>query len=1244
MALVRAFGEPEHDPPHLDDPFDWTVDHVIYALCSPNSAVLSWGGGVYLDNPEQFAQVLRDEQIDGEALLTSVDLNVLQYELGITARGARVKINNLIEKLKDQSSKCQEILERKFAREHRLPSSTPTRQTHTPSMTSPQFSDRNPQNFLPGLGYGQPVMRLGQTPHSPKSLVSATATAPTLDASSKPCQVETGSGVGEGITSPADLSNQPQETSFTDEKGRERRRLAPTFVTETSLNSSAPTSSKTANGVSTKAADDGSMREPRMLEVNNLETCLNQVSNQTSRLSPVFEELPNDAEGQIVDSVSTFDDTSNHPPSKIDHRRRVKPSLVQANTTKDQFQGSSAAGIASPNSDAAKASKLANVSEPSENDKMSKKRVVRPIYYGPSAFLVDEIFYGGMALGEASLDKTQPLTTEEQEISFNSAGKVIEAQRSYVNSRMNYLLRTAADNCIVKDEPREIGIIPYSERLGQRHRPLSMTVFSRHGNMISKARVNRLDWIAAFPTKASNAFHVSDPSMVVSYHEGNFDALEKWNYIDGDRVLPLYGESDSEDDYDSQTYREMEAEKLGKKAPGGLSRTPKLTPEEIAAAIDNAIRQFSEEWQTKKRPKFERKAWRIWTKARRDHVTEIQIEGIMVRLDTLEERIGNLRIEIGKEEWFNINQVMKQSKSLQPSVFEREEDQWRLAILRSRSAPPKLPPAPKSGVYCTTQARHDDKDLDIVAESADDEETEDDFDDFIVDDEPDHRENNLNPDMGDVTMGDDEDLGLSDTLIESPSPVASHPKTPASTSVHATQNHAANIIDLTQLSDSEDAPPKKPSPKRIVTPPILDPEEDSDVWFERNRSIKAEFKHPPKSQEIPVVAVDDDSDQNTLTQAPLPPSVKLPPLSDIEGIMKLDLMKLVEKQDRKRLLIFIVANTEEHKRNGVMNHILHLEADSCLSQVRTGLKGLRAGRLSIAGTDQETSDAILQIIAWYIQWTVPIKLGPRGILTDHIKIALKTTKGNDEGFSTFYEFLPECLRYCSLPTSAASVRTQRSVSILSVTKKKTKKRKRKGAEASDQVSVESTPSKRQKGKERTPNKPNEENPRDEDQSDSSVLSDLPESAVLESQETLQKRDAALQRMREDTQRVRIRSEREERRRELMPRLEALAAKQTEDSKVILNPGRLDDRDLIYLNPEFGRGAHLKPHQKDGLKFMWREITADNNDLQGCLLAQTMGLGKTIQVIALLVAISDAANSQEENIRSQVRNFSGIQRC
>ena len=39
------------------------------------------------------------------------------------------------------------------------------------------------------------------------------------------------------------------------------------------------------------------------------------------------------------------------------------------------------------------------------------------------------------------------------------------------------------------------------------------------------------------------------------------DLLEKYKYIDGgDEVLPLYGESDEENEYDMETWKEIEQE------------------------------------------------------------------------------------------------------------------------------------------------------------------------------------------------------------------------------------------------------------------------------------------------------------------------------------------------------------------------------------------------------------------------------------------------------------------------------------------------------------------------------------------------------------------------------------------------------------------------------------------------------------------------------------------------------------
>jgi SNF2 family DNA or RNA helicase len=65
------------------------------------------------------------------------------------------------------------------------------------------------------------------------------------------------------------------------------------------------------------------------------------------------------------------------------------------------------------------------------------------------------------------------------------------------------------------------------------------------------------------------------------------------------------------------------------------------------------------------------------------------------------------------------------------------------------------------------------------------------------------------------------------------------------------------------------------------------------------------------------------------------------------------------------------------------------------------------------------------------------------------------------------------------------------------------------------------------------------------------------------------------------------------------------------SRIIVNTGKFEDQEFIFLNQHIGK--RIKPHQIEGVQFMWRELVMDDESLQGCLLAHTMGLGKTMQV-------------------------------
>ncbi|KAG8624084.1 hypothetical protein KVT40_009060 [Elsinoe batatas] len=82
-------------------------------------------------------------------------------------------------------------------------------------------------------------------------------------------------------------------------------------------------------------------------------------------------------------------------------------------------------------------------------------------------------------------------------------------------------------------------------------------------------------------------------------------------------------------------------------------------------------------------------------------------------------------------------------------------------------------------------------------------------------------------------------------------------------------------------------------------------------------------------------------------------------------------------------------------------------------------------------------------------------------------------------------------------------------------------------------------------------------------------------------------------------------------------------------EVTINTLREDNEVPIKLNPTIAK--KVKPHQIDGIRFIWREVMAEGNE--GCILAHTMGLGKTCQAISFLVTLQEA--SEDERTKRQI---------
>lgn len=84
------------------------------------------------------------------------------------------------------------------------------------------------------------------------------------------------------------------------------------------------------------------------------------------------------------------------------------------------------------------------------------------------------------------------------------------------------------------------------------------------------------------------------------------------------------------------------------------------------------------------------------------------------------------------------------------------------------------------------------------------------------------------------------------------------------------------------------------------------------------------------------------------------------------------------------------------------------------------------------------------------------------------------------------------------------------------------------------------------------------------------------------------------------------------------------ASQSEDGEAfVLDVDESTEKPLIEVHPKIT--ARLKPHQLEGVKFMWDSCYESVSRLQtdpgsGCILAHCMGLGKTFQVRIFMLSV------------------------
>lgn len=1269
----------------MDDPWYWGVDKVIATLCDPSGPMLRGVDPLSIPDRAFLEKTLRENAISGPTLLTELTHPVLRDDLGLKPLGHRTTLMHVIMDLRRQSARYLHHLQTNNAISYPAGYGQFLNMGQTPRFVPPfigaPFPQRSPEEslvsenssspFIPtvhGHLAGRALPQNGSAPdYQPQPLyepptssiqafgwvspdrqglqVQARITenegrviddgnAATVNDSVSTVNHRAHSSEAIGFSasqssraesvvqrtrSPlADIARQG-ETVIIDENGKKRRRLVLASIEPDAVMRENVPPAAEGRPVSVASREKNSF--PEVDRGQGSQSLTEEAMEQSSPSKPTENKVHKSAQPEIT-TTTPPKDTDGAGTITIDERgrKRVKPVLI----TLTELENSAMVGKDSllENSTGLSVQLPTPSSETLNSKPDTRQNEVQKLchaYLGAESLPVDKLFYSDTKIGqevnnEIKYDQNWRSNVADSLENFALVGANFgNGQRRYVNARIRHMLYSRNTRAVKRRGNILVVQVLYPDSLGKKHHQLSGTVYSKSFDGIIASRMDR-SWFGNGETSRElrEVVETGPNQPNIALIETDWDYLKKWDFKAGEeKVLPVYGDSGSENEYDLDTWREMEEEKGRKIArPFGRSTRKKIDCIAVELAIGEAIEQSVEHWIRVKKPKLLLKAWKIWKKARKDGTFSDQIGALTCHIQHLETRLSSIRKEILREDWSSTKEVMTQCKSMEESIFDREACKCRVSILKLKEGPEKPPSVtrkPGKKKPENSQIPTDDSGEDIVSKESASESSDDELDDFI-DDEGADEENvgYINEDVA-RALGDPHNVRVSDISDldaevpsnegdstesgeikdESPSAgqttlVEARRKNVIATLRNARLNPSVEVIDLTQLSESSemDIRLERSSPVRTASKDFtLDEDPSSHNLLEPAGSTR-----PPLSTSI--IHIDSDSAEYSTAKEDIstsPPN--FPEYGEVERISHLNWEVLVERKDRKRLLVWILHHARSHLRDRVMGLIEKNPFEDVEEIVRVALKSLYK-QVEMRGVPPGERDAWLLLGTWYISWTIPVKVNPdQGILRSHIRTAHKDQKG----FLPFYEFLNKCLVYYE----------QKKLNENAVPDSKgqesNKPKRRELREGSDDNLESSTPRKKRKY------------------------------AVPESQETINLRRKAQERVGE-------RNIREERnmREKLKRRFKEIGPIEEDSSMAVVNPGKLDDQAFICINPKIS--SKMQAHQKEGVQFMWREVVTDH---QGCLLAQTMGLGKTMQVITLLVTIAEAATSPDKNISDQV---------
>lgn len=265
----------------------------------------------------------------------------------------------------------------------------------------------------------------------------------------------------------------------------------------------------------------------------------------------------------------------------------------------------------------------------------------------------------------------------------------LAGQQAFVGQRMRHFLNNPTHELLNRNGKGALAVYPYTETVNRRAAGPSAIVYSQKpgGEVIATKEIVNL----------MNSGYTSEQIDENTDRNSDWDFLYHWkdqqNQSD-EEPLPLYGQSSSGLEISSSLAEEIEAEERDREA-AAAARKIYLTKDEVVAQIDQTLNDYTEEWKERKLPLRQNTAWKVWRKAPRGYQRSLSIANATEHVGHYEKRIAKQKEKTLENQYKHLNEVQKQCQSFKETIFQREEELFKISVWKAHQAPTRPTTTPR---------------------------------------------------------------------------------------------------------------------------------------------------------------------------------------------------------------------------------------------------------------------------------------------------------------------------------------------------------------------------------------------------------------------------------------------------------------------------------------------------------------------------------------------------------------------